>query len=144
MEVTLDEVVPEEVTVMVSSDRLQSARLVETTEGQHSDEEYNVQEIEPVLIDRRGYSKSEMRSMQQQSAGAGTSDDLTRTSVASGKSAPRPKYSFRDHMRSGGLLDSKLKPVGFERSQDTPADGNCLIHGKYYVTSEVDIIVKYF
>ena len=136
---------------MVSSDRLQSARLVEsvqtrqselvtrreqevrqrqaarqaqagfdvtvrTTEGQHgqySDEdtasmsEYTAQEpIEPVLIDRRGYSKSEMRSMQQQtmsqsesgsmrqqqskfdvlirvldapppSAGAGTSDDLT-------------------------------------------------------------------
>merc|ERR1719384_1956754 len=96
---------------MVSSDRLQSARLVEsvqtrqsehvtrreqevrerqaarqaqagfdvtvrTTEGHHgqySDEdtasmsEYTTQEpIEPVLIDRRGYSKSEMRQMQQQ------------------------------------------------------------------------------
>jgi len=96
---------------MVSSDRLQSARLVEsvqtrqsehvtrreqevrerqaareaqagfdvtvrTTEGHHglySDDdtasmsEYNNQElIEPVLIDRRGYSKSEMRRMQQQ------------------------------------------------------------------------------
>jgi len=137
---------------MVSSDRLQSARLVEsvqtrqsehvtrreeevrerqaarqaqagfdvtvrTTEGHHghySDEdtasmsEYTTQEpIEPVLIDRRGYSKSEMRRMQEQqtmsqsesgsirqqqskfdvlirvldapppSAGAGTSDDLT-------------------------------------------------------------------
>ena len=137
---------------MVSSDRLQSARLVEsvqtrqseqvtrreqevrerqaarqaqagfdvtvrTTEGHHglySDDdtasmsEYTTQEpIEPVLIDRRGYSKSEMRQMQQQqsmsqsesgsvrqhqskfdvlirvldaappSAGAGTSDDLT-------------------------------------------------------------------
>ena len=88
---------------------------VRTTEGHghYSDEdtasmsEYTTQEpIEPVLIDRRGYSKSEMRSMQQQtmsqsesgsmrqqqakfdvlirvldapppSAGAGTSDDLT-------------------------------------------------------------------
>ena len=36
------------------------------------------------------------------------------------------KPSYRDHLT---LLDSKLAPLGFTRSQLTPADGNCLIHG---------------
>ena len=116
------------------SDRIQTAQLVEsvtvrTTEGEHSDEdtasmsEYNTQELIKSVLDGRGYSKSEMRS------------STTTTEVIPVQcSPPRPKHSFRDHIRSG-LLDSKLKAVGFERSGDTQADGNCLIHGKLYYLS---------
>ena len=88
------------------SDRIQTAQLVEsvtvrTTEGEHSNEdtdsmsEFNTLElIKPVPIGRRGYSKSEIRS------------STTTTEVIPVQcSPPRPKHSFRDHIRSG-LLDS--------------------------------------
>ena len=47
-------------------------------------------------------------------------------------SAPPPtKPSFTDHM---SLLESKLEAIGFKTSQLTPADGDCLIHGRSYVS----------
>ena len=117
------------------SDRVQTAQLLESvtvriTEDEHSDEdtasmsEFNTLElIKLVPIGRCGYSKSEIRS------------STTTTEVIPVQcSPPRPKHSFRDHIRSG-LLDSKLKAVGFERSGDTQADGNCRIHGKLYYLS---------
>ena len=112
------------------SDRIQTAQLVEsvtvrTTEGEHSNEDTDsMSEFNTLVpIGRRGYSKSEIRS------------STTTTEVIPVQcSPPRPKHSFRDHIRSG-LLDSKLKAIGFERSGDTQADGNCLIHGKLYYLS---------
>ena len=53
----------------------------------------------------------------------------------SGPRPTRPMYSFKDDM---SLLDWKLKPFSFKRSKDTPADGNCLIHGRY-ISSVVNI-----
>ena len=44
---------------------------------------------------------------------------------------PPTKPSFTDHM---SLLESKLEAIGFKTSQLTPADGDCLIHGRSYVS----------
>ena len=101
-----------------------------------SKSEYTQELIKPVLVDGRGYSKSDRiqtaklveRVTVRTTEGEDSEEDSSKCS------APHPKHSFRDYIRSG-LLDSKLKAIGFERSGDTPADGNCLIHGKYYLSS---------
>ena len=43
-----------------------------------------------------------------------------------GSQRPASKRSIRHDL---ALLDSKLEPLGFEKSGDTPGDDHCLIHG---------------
>ena len=43
-----------------------------------------------------------------------------------GSQRPASKRSIRHDL---ALLDSKLEPLGFEKSGDTLGDGDCLIHG---------------
>ena len=50
---------------------------------------------------------------------------------AAASAAIPAKQSFTDHM---SLLESKLEAIGFKTSQLTPADGDCLIHGRSYVS----------
>ena len=50
-----------------------------------------------------------------------------------GSQRPASKRSIRHDL---ALLDSKLEPLGFEKSGDTPGDGDCLmclIHGFRYI-----------